>query len=142
MIISGLWTTSGRSRTPLYSTNHHNLAANMRTQLLALLSLITLPSLSHASTADQFVIPNSNAKMAHQPEIQIQTHTQPSLADLLTIEPTASIFYSYARELEISSQFSETKQTKWTILVPTNKAVMALSRKPYVQAPRDTHNRG
>jgi hypothetical protein len=67
--------------------------------------------------------------MAQHPEIQ--THTQPSLADLLTIESSASIFYSYARELELSSQFNETEdETKWTLLVPTNKAVMALSRKP------------
>lgn len=98
------------------------LAATMRTQLL----LFALPSLCLASTSDQIPFPNS--KMSDQPEIQ--THNQPSLADLLTIEPSASIFYSYARELELSSQFSATDEGKWTLLVPTNKAVMALSRKP------------
>jgi len=96
----------------------------MRTQLL----LLALPSLCHASTSDQIPFPNS--KMSNQPEIQ--THSQPSLADLLTIEPTASIFYSYARELELSSQFGTSDEGKWTLLVPTNKAVMALSRKPWV----------
>jgi hypothetical protein len=97
----------------------------MRTYLL----LLALPSCL-ASITDQLLFPNIDSKMS-QPEIQIQTHTQPSLADLLTIEPSASIFYSYARELELSSQFSTIDDgTKWTLLVPTNKAVMALSRKP------------
>ncbi|KIM82228.1 hypothetical protein PILCRDRAFT_820609 [Piloderma croceum F 1598] len=94
----------------------------MRIQLL-----LALPSLCLASTSDQIPFPNS--RMSNQPEIQ--THNQPSLADLLTIEPSASIFYSYARELELSSQFSTTDEGKWTLLVPTNKAVMALSRKPH-----------
>lgn len=56
-------------------------------------------------------------------------HSQPSLADLLTIEPSASIFFSYARELQMSNIFSE-ENAGITLLVPTNKAVMALARKP------------
>ena len=59
------------------------------------------------------------------------TTPQPTLADLLTIEPSASIFYSYARELELSSAFSN-PSTKLSLFVPTNKAIMALSRKPWV----------
>lgn len=59
------------------------------------------------------------------------TKPQPSLADLLTIEPSASIFYSYARELELSAKFDDAS-VRYTIFVPTNKAVMALARKPYV----------
>ncbi|KAF8640802.1 hypothetical protein AX17_000451 [Amanita inopinata Kibby_2008] len=58
------------------------------------------------------------------------THSKPSLADLLTIEPSASIFYTYARELELSSLFSD-EQARSTLLVPTNKVVMALARKPH-----------
>lgn len=58
----------------------------------------------------------------------ITTH-QPSLADLLTIETSASIFYSYARETVFSERF-EDDGVKSTLLVPTNKAVMALARKP------------
>lgn len=61
---------------------------------------------------------------------EIKTHTQPSLADLLTIESSASIFYSYARELELSKLFNEEGKEKMTLLVPTNKAVQALARKP------------
>ncbi|KAF9562277.1 hypothetical protein CPC08DRAFT_687915 [Agrocybe pediades] len=59
-----------------------------------------------------------------------QTTPQPTLADLLTIEPSASIFYSYARELEMSSILSD-HTSKVTLFVPTNKAVMALSRRPH-----------
>jgi hypothetical protein len=99
----------------------------MRTQLFTVLALLVSLGLAE----DQLVFPNPDSKMAHHPpDIEITTHTQPSLADLLTIESSASIFYSYARELELSSQFSETAGTKWTLLVPTNRAVMALSRKP------------
>lgn len=56
--------------------------------------------------------------------------TNPTIADLLTIEPSVSIFYSYARELALSGMFSSTDQSI-TVLVPTNKAVMALARKPH-----------
>jgi len=59
-----------------------------------------------------------------------QTTSKPTLADLLTIDSSLSIFYSYAREIELSSIFSDQK-AKNTVLVPTNKAVMALSRKPH-----------
>ena len=62
------------------------------------------------------------------------TNSQPTLADLLTIESSASIFYSYAREVELSRLFAD-PDAESTLLVPTNKAVMALPRKPYV------HNR-
>lgn len=55
----------------------------------------------------------------------------PTLFDLLTIESTTSIFFSYARETEISQLLVDTS-TKNTLLVPTNRAVMALARKPYV----------
>lgn len=58
-----------------------------------------------------------------------QVHSKPSLADLLTVETSVSIFYSYARELELSGSFTD-EQANLTILAPTNKAVMALARKP------------
>lgn len=56
-------------------------------------------------------------------------HSKPSLADLLTVENSVSIFYSYARELELSGSFTN-EQANLTILAPTNKAVMDLARKP------------
>ncbi len=60
------------------------------------------------------------------------TTTKPLLNDLLTIESSASIFYSYARELELSKML-EDENARLTVLVPTNKAVMALARKPCVR---------
>ena len=59
---------------------------------------------------------------------------KPLLADLLTIESTASIFFSYARELELSQLFGN-PHARTTVLVPTNKAVIALPRKPLVITP-------
>ncbi|KII93078.1 hypothetical protein PLICRDRAFT_99865 [Plicaturopsis crispa FD-325 SS-3] len=58
------------------------------------------------------------------------TTSQPTLADLLTIESSASIFFSYARETQLSALFSQ-EGARNTVLVPTNKAVMALARKPH-----------
>jgi hypothetical protein len=89
------------------------------------LSLALLPfiSLISASSSEQIVMGSTHD--AFVPE----KHAQPTLADLLTIEPSASIFYSYARELELSRMFGDGSM-KVTLLVPTDKAVMALARKP------------
>jgi hypothetical protein len=54
-----------------------------------------------------------------------------TLFDLLTIEPSASIFFSYARESDISRLLVD-HGSRSTFLVPTNRAVMALARKPCV----------
>ena len=85
--------------------------------------LFTLSPTTIASQRDQ--VPMDS------PEYVPQTSPQPTLADLLTIEPSTSIFFSYARELELSSILSD-QSAKLTLFVPTNKAVMALARKPYV----------
>jgi hypothetical protein len=59
--------------------------------------------------------------------------SQPSLADLMTIDPSISIFYSYARETELSARFSTVRDgLRTTVLAPKNRAVMALARKPLV----------
>ncbi|KAF8635283.1 hypothetical protein AX15_000463 [Amanita polypyramis BW_CC] len=59
-----------------------------------------------------------------------QIHSKPSLADWLTIEKPVSIFYTYARDLELSSLFTD-ERARLTLFAPTNKAVMALARKPH-----------
>lgn len=77
-----------------------------------------------AAAADQIVFPNTpmdNNRPA--------SNVRPTLFDLLTIESRSSIFFSYARELELSRLFVDA-DAKLTLLVPTNKAVMALARKP------------
>lgn len=96
--------------------------------LMHVLSLLfLLPAISSASADDQIVMSAGLGKPDYTPLIT----PQPTLADLLTIEPSASIFYSYARELELSAIFSE-PSANVSLFVPTNKAIMALSRKPWV----------
>ncbi|RDB26546.1 hypothetical protein Hypma_005636 [Hypsizygus marmoreus] len=92
----------------------------MRRQLLCLLSL---PLLTFSSQEQQIL-------MSNDPEYTPLTHSKPTLADLLTIEQSASIFYSYAREIELSTRFAD-ESVQSTVFVPTNKAVMALARKPH-----------
>jgi hypothetical protein len=54
---------------------------------------------------------------------------QPLLADLLTVDASVSIFYTYARELPLSARLADpTAHT--TVLAPKNRAVIALPRKP------------
>ncbi|KAL9716649.1 hypothetical protein Ac2012v2_001101 [Leucoagaricus gongylophorus] len=100
----------------------------MKLQYLSI-AFSPLISLVSASTGEQILM-----GFAHNSFVP-EKHTQPTLADLLTIEQSASIFYSYARELELSKMFND-NTIKATIFVPTNKAVMALVRKPHQgQAP-------
>lgn len=94
----------------------------MRFQLL---SLLALPLLAFSASEEQIPLVNQKMEETYTPA----TNSQPTLADLLTIESSASIFYSYAREVELSGLFAD-PNTESTLLVPTNKAVMALSRKP------------
>lgn len=81
-----------------------------------------------AAAADQIVFPHT--PMGNN---QPASNVRPTLFDLLTIESGSSIFFSYARELELSRLFVDA-DAKLTLLVPTNKAVMALAKKPH-QAP-------
>ncbi|KAG6876769.1 hypothetical protein C0993_000536 [Termitomyces sp. T159_Od127] len=95
--------------------------------MLRLLTLLAFPLLSLSSQADQMpIFPNINDATAEAPLI----HPKPTLTDLLTIESSASIFYSYARELELSARFADARD-RLTVFAPTNKAVMALARKPH-----------
>lgn len=57
-----------------------------------------------------------------------QVHSKPSLVDLSILETFLSIFYSCARELELSCSFAN-EQAKLTILAPTIKVVMGLESK-------------
>ena len=111
---------SGHKRFAVYSISRGNM--RLPPVLLSILLSISLSSASSLGE-EQIIMTESS------PEYTPQTTVKPTLADLLTIEPSASIFYSYARELELSSILSDTS-SKLTIFVPTNKAVMGLSRKP------------
>lgn len=94
--------------------------SEMRLFLLPLFALsVFLPTMAYMDEQtvlkDDFISP--------------KIHSKPSLADLLTIDKSVSIFYTYARELELSGSFID-DQARLTILAPTNEAVMALGRKP------------
>lgn len=51
------------------------------------------------------------------------------LSDVLTVQTSASIFYSYARDTNVGELLKQ-KGSGITVFAPTNKAVMALARKP------------
>lgn len=106
-----------------YSPIPHCAHADMRLYSLA---FCLLPLLTHSASVDQLVLSGQN-----MPEITETPIVRSTLSDLLTIEHSASIFFSYARETELSQLFQD-KDAGTTLLVPTNKAVMALARKPYV----------
>ena len=57
---------------------------------------------------------------------------EPTLFDLLVIDRRGSIFSDYVRNAkDIASRLNDRRQAT-TVLVPTNKAVLALARKPCV----------
>lgn len=92
---------------------------------LPLLLLLAFPFVASAYTEEQTVLPIAEMDDTYRP----LTQSQPTLADLLTIESSLSIYYSYARETDMSQLLTDAKARN-TILAPTNKAVMALARKP------------
>jgi len=98
----------------------------MQFQLLVCLLL----SVTTFASQDQQIPMAHNAENDYTP----LTTSKPLLADLLTIESSASIFYSYARELELSRMLSD-PSASITIFVPSNRAVMALARKPHQDPP-------
>ncbi|KAI5998241.1 hypothetical protein EDD15DRAFT_307804 [Pisolithus albus] len=105
---------------------------------LSHLFVFVLPFLVSASLDEQSIL-SSPPNMGDQQGDSDTGYTpltrpQPTLADLLTIEPSASIYYSYARETELSLEF-DTADQYLTLLVPTNRAVMALGRKPHQGPP-------
>jgi len=58
------------------------------------------------------------------------THSTQTLADLLTIEPSAAIFYDYARRISLGNKLND-ESSMITVLVPRNKAIMKLAKKPH-----------
>ena len=106
----------------IYELELHLSWTRMKLQYLSTV-LFPLISLVCASTPEQIIMDSPHDLFV--PE----KHAQPTLADLLTIDQSVSIFYSYARELELCKMFND-NTIKSTIFVPTNKAVMALTRKP------------
>ena len=115
-----------------------------------LLPSLTLLLTTAAFTVAQLVVPN----LDHDQRILMdETHQNkpdsrptdyddfvraPRLSDIMTLEPRASIFFSYARESAklsgiLSGEVENEDGKKYTVFVPINRAVMALPRKPYVR---------
>lgn len=113
---------TGRFRDP------SSLVVVMRLAPSTLLALL-LPAVSTAAAIDSQLVLSPAPIM----DDFTRTETQPSLSDLLTLQSRVSIFHSYLRELEdLNSRIAGLEGVNTTLLVPTNKAVMALPRKPCV----------
>lgn len=62
-------------------------------------------------------------------------NTLPTLFDLLVLQRGSSIFFDYLRESSTISQRMNDESAKSTLLLPTNKAVIALGWKPHQGPP-------
>jgi hypothetical protein len=111
----------------------------MRHFLQQILNISALVAIASA----QLVVPQVVLDKAPGPTQQQQVMADndnivpraPVLSDELSLEPQASIFFSYAREsARLSGILGDVGEygggLKYTVFVPTNKAVMALARKP------------
>ncbi|KAF8588371.1 hypothetical protein K439DRAFT_1613626 [Ramaria rubella] len=100
--------------------------------IIRVAALLHAVAATMASSIGQVVMTPNNINDYVRPEGNL-----PTLADLLTVEGRASIFYSYARETDMSARFVEQGEGT-TVFVPTNKAVQALARKPHEDPEEDT----
>lgn len=85
-----------------------------------LAAFLLFPLLSSAFVTEQTVMDEGQTAVSHSTQ---------TLADLLTIEPSASIFYDYARGIGLGNKLND-KSSAITVLVPRNKAIMKLAKKP------------
>ncbi|KAF8311158.1 hypothetical protein DL93DRAFT_2083604 [Clavulina sp. PMI_390] len=100
--------------------------------LLALLSLASF-SLSNASQ-----LPLNPAEPAMSASEAPLSAGEPTLYDLIMIERRTTIFGDYLRKLtDVAGRLND-RSTGSTVLVPTNKAVLALARKPHQGPPPST----
>ncbi|KIJ53670.1 hypothetical protein M422DRAFT_25491 [Sphaerobolus stellatus SS14] len=100
-------------------------------RFLQLLGLFSAINVAFGSKSEQIIMGTPEEETFARPQGNL-----PTLADLLTVETRGSIFYTYARQTEISESWSQPNSKPITIFMPTNKAVMALARKPN-QDPED-----
>lgn len=98
-------------------------------------TLFPLLTILSSAMASQFPIPplpqtpDADMPGTYHPEVV----DMPSIADVLNSQSRSTIFYDYLREIDsISKMVSTNHGNELTLLVPTNKAVIALPRKPCV----------
>ena len=117
-----------RPLAPSLCPHHHNMLSSR-----VLLSAALVFTLTTASATQSPLL----AQPAPDAPSPFLANAQPSLADLLTRHPRASIFYEYARDSSsVSSILSEPwiigRGSKHTLLVPLNSAILSLARKPHM----------
>jgi len=106
----------------------HNPFRSPLSLLLALTMAVQLTT-STADVQQQIPLPMNPESSPSHSTVGGQESTL-MLTELLTLQNSASIFYSYARETELSALFGD-EGSRSTVFAPTNKAVMALARKPH-----------
>lgn len=94
---------------------------------LVLLATALFPTVQ--SSQLRMGIPNPATDVSEQDQFVAQSGI-PSLFDLLTIQTRSSIFGDYLRSADGLSELLQTITANCTLFVPTNKAVLALARKP------------
>lgn len=87
---------------------------------MRLTALFIFSFFASALANDQIVMNEAHASPSHSAQ---------TLADFLTIEASASIFYDYARGIDLGNKLSD-PSSMITVLVPKNAAVMKLAKKP------------
>jgi len=98
---------------------------------LLLLLPLAMPSLATPDSFQQIPLSSHMEEAALPSSDSMPESSTLLLSDILTLQLSASIFYSYARETRLSEEYFANENERATILAPTNKAVMALARKPH-----------
>lgn len=144
---SDAWSMVGRvnRQTPTFSWPSPRHPRMLLPSLSALLTIaafaaaqLVIPDLDHDRARLSAMLTDQDTPDA--PPVDLDDLVRaPMLADVLTLEPRASIFFSYAREsarlsgiLAGDAGDAGSGEKKYTVFAPMNRAVMALPRKPYV----------
>jgi len=103
--------------------------------LLTILALIAATTTTTATATSQ--IPLAMSPTGSDPssadsrtDFSRPVHTLPNLFDTLILQRGSSIFFDYVREVPSIHQRTTDPEAKTTLLVPSNKAVIALGWKP------------
>ncbi|KAF8604919.1 hypothetical protein BDV93DRAFT_522201 [Ceratobasidium sp. AG-I] len=100
--------------------------------------LFVLASAILPASCSQLPLSPIMADEIHSP-VSFVNPNGPTLADLLTIQQSSSIFYTYLRDIPgVVDRLTDTSGSVMsTVFVPKNKAVVALARKPHQGAAGD-----
>jgi hypothetical protein len=93
---------------------------------------VLLPTILLLSSFLPSTLTSQTPLMPLSPSFDLNTGSLPSntLADILTTQTRASIFYDYLRTVKELQERISGDGVKSTLFVPVNKAVLGLERKP------------